>query len=81
MARGIEQGDDGNPLFGRVGEDCVHLALGQLAGRVGGIASIARLHRRSYGVAFIRSSVDRDGHIVEQEAQALVAERQLDVGV
>ena len=81
MTRGVEQGDDPDALFGRIGEDFVHLAFGQLAGRGGGIVGVPFLDLAFHGVAFIRSAVDRDGHIVGQEAQAVVAERQLDVGV
>ena len=121
MSRCVDQRDDGDVLFFGVGDDAIHLRLGQLAAACHGVGVIPRLDGILYRIAgktvltASRRSCFRSGcghflcggfllhqadgglllfsfdgrrfdavfqrHVVQQEAQAVVADRQFQIVV
>ena len=79
VARCVEQGDDLNALGIGILDDGIHVALAQLAGGAGRKVRVALLNGTGDSCAAVVLAVDRQGHIVQQEAQAVVAEGQLQV--
>ena len=76
MSRGIKHRDDLNARFIGIGNDGVHIALGQHTGSCTGkaVAAVAALDSRLNSITLVLRPVHRDGHIIQQEAQAVVAE-------
>ena len=83
MSRGIKHRDDLNARFIGIGNDGVHIALGQHTGSCTGkaVAAVAALDSRLNSITLVLRPVHRDGHIIQQEAQAVVAEGQLDMRI
>ena len=84
MPRGVDKGDDADASLRRIGDDAVHLSLGQLVICTGIIVClVARLDGAFHLVAGERAlrAVDAvaQRHVIQQEAQAVVADRQLQV--
>ena len=79
VARGVDTGNHAHALGGGVGDDFVHLGLGQLIHVEVVIRLIAGVDGGRHPLAAVRLPVYRQGHIVQQEAQAIVAHGQLDI--
>ena len=79
MPRRVDAGDDAQALGRGIGDDGVHLALRQLIGREVVIPFVARVDGGRNCAAFIGRPIDRQGHVIQQEAQTVVADCQLDV--
>ena len=84
MPRGVDKGDDADASLRRIGDDAVHLSLGQrIPIWVIIVRLVARLDTGLHRVARERtvSTVNAvaEAHIVQQEAQAVVADRQFQV--
>ena len=83
MPRGVDQGDDADASRRRIGDDAAHLRLAQLAGAGGRVGTVARLDTGLHRVAGERvvSTVNAvaEAHIIQQEAQAVVADRQFQI--
>ena len=74
MTRCVEHGDDPNLFLPGIVDQLLHLGLGQLIGP--GIIKflVALLNGAGDLVTGIRRAIHFHGHIVQQEAQAIVAE-------
>ena len=80
MTRQVQQGDNLNALLLRRGNDLVHLRLGQPARVTAAVLQlIARLDLGHNRLVRVRRAIGREGHVVEQKAQAVVAECQLEL--
>ena len=62
-----------------IGDDRIHLGLRQLIDVKVIVLFVAGMNRRLDSLAAIRRPIHRQGHIVQQETQAVVAHRQLDI--
>ena len=82
MARRVEQGDDADLLALGIGNQRIHVRLGQLIILSGVIKRlVARLNGTRHLIAVIRRAVDRQAHVIQQEPQAVVAEGQFHMGI
>ena len=79
MTRRIDARNHAHALGSGIGNDLVHLGLRQLVDIEVIIFFVARVDSLGHRVAAVRRPVHRQGHVVEQEAQAVVAHRQLDI--
>ena len=82
MTRRVDQRDDGDVLALRIGNDRVHIRLRELihAARIV-ILHVAVMDLRLHVITGIGLSIRRDRHIVQQETQAVVADRQFYVRI
>ena len=82
MPRGIDKGNDADALFLGVGNDIVHFRLSQLiALRAVMVGQISLMDGISDSCTFVGRSVGCHGHIIQEEAHAVVAHGQLHVGI
>lgn len=79
VARCVDARNHTHALGSGIGNDRVHLGLRQLVDIEVIIFFVARVDSLGHRVAVICRPVHRQGHVVEQEAQAVVAHRQLDI--
>ena len=82
VTRRVDQRDDGDVLALRIGNDRVHIRLRELihAARIV-IVHIAVMDLRLHVITGIGLPINRDRHIVQQETQAVVADRQFYVRI
>jgi hypothetical protein len=82
VTRGIDQRNDGDVLALRIGNDRVHIRLRELihAARIV-ILHVAVMDLRLHVITGIGLPINRDRHIVQQETQAVVADRQFYVRI
>ena len=81
MTGRVEEGDDLYALGVCIGDDRVHLVLTQLPAAGSGIIIVAGLNGRLYVIAGVVFAICCDGHIIQQEAQAVVAKGQFQMGI
>ena len=80
MTRQVQQGHNLNAQLIRLGNDGIHLVLGQIALITAAVlCHVARLDLRYNSIVVIGCAVGSEGHIIQQEAQAIVAEGQLEL--
>ncbi len=79
MTGGVDTGDHAHALLFGVFNDGVHLRLGQLIGIKVVIRLVAAVDGRLNRFTLIGRFADLQRHIIQQEAQAVVAHRQLDI--
>ena len=79
VARCVDARNHAHALGSGIGNDRVHLGLRQLVDIEVIIFFVARVDSLGHRVAAVRHSVHRQGHVVEQKAQAVVAECQLEL--
>ena len=80
MPRGVQQGNYPDALLFGIADDGVHLVLGQCVPIwVIIVRHVAPLDTGLHIIAGVGSTVHSDGHIFQQEAQAVVADRQFQI--